>query len=109
VFTLNANEQNIALDLPGDADLDDDVDFDDLSALARYYGHLNDMMWMQGDFDGDGDVDLIDLTRLATYYQGGASQAMADFQSLTSKVPEPSMLGVALLGLTLMRRRRHGI
>lgn len=81
--------------IPGDADLDGDVDLSDLGALATYYGQTSNVFWTRGDFDLDNDVDLSDLGVLATNYGAGAAQAFADFQALT--VPEPSSAAVLLM------------
>jgi len=55
----------------GDADLDGDVDLDDLGVLAGNYGETEGMVWGDGDFDGDRDVDLDDLGILAGNYERG--------------------------------------
>jgi hypothetical protein len=94
--------------VPGDADADFDVDFDDLALLGANYGIAAGGHWHLGDFDLDGDVDLVDLTLLATNYGPGQAQALADFQAL-SNVPEPA--GVVFVTLAIMtsvtsRRRR---
>jgi hypothetical protein len=91
----------------GDADLDGDVDIDDLSILAVNYGLSAGGRWGLGDFDFDADVDLADLTRLATYYNAGQQQALADFQSLAG-VPEPGSFAAAaliLMPLAMTSRR----
>jgi hypothetical protein len=95
--------------LPGDSNVDGAVDLTDLTALAGSYGIVTGGLWNLGDFDLDGDVDLVDLTVLATYYNGGAQQAMADFQTLTS-VPEPATAAGAILslfGILFIRRHRE--
>ncbi|HUU59189.1 MAG TPA: hypothetical protein VMZ50_06580, partial [Phycisphaerae bacterium] len=40
----------------GDADLDGDVDLDDLTIVGTYYGTETGATWAMSDFDGDGDV-----------------------------------------------------
>ena len=52
--------------VPGDADLDGDVDLDDFAILKHYFGVGTS--WLQGDFDGDGDVDLDDFVILKTHF-----------------------------------------
>jgi hypothetical protein len=93
----------------GDADLDGDVDIDDLRILADFYGITAGGRWGKADFDFDGDVDLVDLTRLATNYGEGQAQAVADFQSLRG-VPEPTLVALlvmpAILSCRLSRRSR---
>jgi hypothetical protein len=94
--------------LQGDSDVDGDVDLSDLSALAAHYGQTGGVRWGDGDFDLDGDVDLSDLSTLAAKYGAGESQALADFQSITS-VPEPSAF-VAAVGFGLVSvSRLHGV
>ncbi|MGD9127843.1 MAG: right-handed parallel beta-helix repeat-containing protein, partial [Planctomycetia bacterium] len=46
--------------LPGDADLDGDVDGDDEDIVTENTGIEKDATWRVGDFDGDGDVDASD-------------------------------------------------
>jgi len=85
---------------PGDADLDGDVDLDDLTILGTFYntpGHT----WGQGDFDADGNVDLDDLTLLgANYDQGGGPVPPGP------PVPEPATCAVLLLATCLVAPRR---
>jgi hypothetical protein len=51
----------------GDSDLDRDVDFDDLLALAQSYGKTN-QRWSTGDFSYDAIVNFEDLLLLAQQY-----------------------------------------
>lgn len=51
--------------IPGDSDLDGDVDILDAGGgdgfkLVQNLGTASGMTWSDGDFDGDGDVDIID-------------------------------------------------
>jgi hypothetical protein len=93
--------------LPGDADLDGDVDLADLGALAASYGQVQNVTWSKGNFDFDTDVDLADLGALAANYGAGIQQALADFQSLTH-TPEPSTVlpALALAAMAAFRRAR---
>jgi hypothetical protein len=50
--------------LAGDADRDRDVDFDDLLALAQYFGQTG-TTFGQADFDFDADTDFDDLLILS--------------------------------------------
>jgi hypothetical protein len=50
--------------IPGDFELDGDVDFDDLFILAAYWLESNQPGCI-GDLDGDCDVDLQDFSILA--------------------------------------------
>jgi T5SS/PEP-CTERM-associated repeat protein len=101
--------------LPGDADLDADVDFQDLVALAQHYDQPNSD-WFDGDFDRNGTVAFNDLVALAQHYGQSASGAIvadpdrfeADFVLAQSLVPEPSAIAsVAALAGVLIRRRRR--
>ncbi|QDU71554.1 hypothetical protein [Mucisphaera calidilacus] len=79
--------------LPGDADLDGDVDLVDLSILASNFEGGG--TWTDANFNGDDVVDLLDLSLLAT-----------NFGTDLGMLPEPS--GAVVLGLGaagLMRRR----
>ncbi len=87
--------------LPGDANLDGEVDVTDLGILATHYGMADGAEWEHADFDGDGRVNVNDLGILATHY--GETAPMAS-------VPEPAafvLMGVGLLVL-LVRNRRRG-
>ena len=53
--------------MPGDANDDLSVDFNDLVALAQNYNTAG-KTWAQGDFTGDGNVDFNDLVILAQNY-----------------------------------------
>jgi len=104
-FLIDANEEGFALTLPGDADLDGDVDLNDLGTLAGHYGLGSEMLWLQGDFDGDGDVDLNDLSGLASHYGAGEAQAFADFQAIAS-VPEAEVGVLSMFVFAMAMRRR---
>jgi hypothetical protein len=94
--------------LNGDATLDGSVGFADLLALAENYGNAASNKWTAGDFNYDGATGFADLLALAENY--GTSSVTGSFASdwalAQSLVPEPtSVLGVALAG-TMLRRRR---
>jgi type VI secretion system secreted protein Hcp len=55
--------------LPGDANLDDKVDFADLVVVAQNYNGTG-KTHAQGDFNFDGKVDFADLVMLAQNYNG---------------------------------------
>ena len=81
--------------LPGDTDLDADVDLEDLSMLAGNWSTSSGMTWAHGDFDGDADVDIEDLSLLAGNWGTGSA----------ATVPEPASLWVLVAGCALCRRR----
>ena len=54
--------------IPGDLDLDGDVDLSDLATLLSNYGAVGGVQYKDGDIDGDGDVDLSDLAELLAHY-----------------------------------------
>jgi titin len=57
-----------ALALPGDANLDGSVNFNDLLVLARNYNPSVAGGWAAGDFTGDGVVNFSDLLALSRNY-----------------------------------------
>jgi hypothetical protein len=73
------------ISLPGDANRDRAVDFQDLALLAQNY-NTTGRTWSQGDFTGDGSVDFLDLAKLAQNYNTSltgtpAPGAALDFQA----------------------------
>jgi hypothetical protein len=103
--------------LAGDADLDLDVDFDDLLSLAQNYNPTVDTRnWRQGDFTYNGIVDFDDLLLLAQQYgntglslvqrQVLGTNVSADFQLALSFVPEPSITLASAAPFLFTRRRR---
>jgi hypothetical protein len=103
--------------LPGDANHDGKVDFEDLVKLAQHYngGTDPDDYWAGGDFNGDDVVDFNDLVVLAQHY--GLSDlnpgdkidlpyVPLDF-GLGSPAPEPTGLGVLGLGVVAVTGRRR--
>ncbi len=81
--------------LPGDTDLDGDVDLLDAAVFDANY-RLG-TTWAEGDFDLDGDVDLVDAALLRQHF--GQS-----FAGQLAEIPEPAALGI--LALLAVRRRR---
>jgi hypothetical protein len=104
--------------LPGDHDLDDDVDFDDLVILAQNYDETSGHTFRTGDYDTDGAVGFQDLVLLAQNYgavlpsAGSIGNTSANFQAdwllAQSLVPEPTCLitVIAVSGFFGGRRRR---
>jgi hypothetical protein len=64
------------ISLPGDANRDGAVDFQDLALLAQSY-NTTGRTWSQGDFTGDGAVDFLDLAKLAQNYNTSLSDMPA--------------------------------
>jgi len=60
--------------VPGDSDLDFDVDFQDFVTLANHFGGAGS--WSSGDFDGDGEANFSDFVILASFF----GKSLADFQ-----------------------------
>ncbi len=102
--------------LVGDTDLNGNVNFDDLLALAQHYGSTS-TTWSGGDFTYDGTTNFDDLLALAQNYSKTALNSTqqsalgasfsADFALAMSLVPEPaSISALSLAGLSVLRRRR---
>ena len=91
--------------IPGDANLDGSVGFDDLLILAQHFSTPT-THFTEGDFDGDGTVGFSDVLLLAQHF--GQVQAV----TASVQVPEPgvfSVLSVAGLSVaTLSACRRAG-
>jgi autotransporter-associated beta strand protein len=106
----------------GDADLDGDVDGNDVGRWATNFtgsGGSTTKSWVEGDWDYDGDVDGNDVGRWAVNFTGSGGgmlnipnaqpEAVAMLEAMGfTVVPEPT--GLALLGAAgaglLARRRR---
>ena len=88
--------------LPGDANFDGSVGFDDLIIVAKNFGKPGE--WVDGDFNGDGTVNFSDLVLLAQNY--GKSPGAAPGYSIVSPAPEPAAPATALaLAVALCRHR----
>jgi probable HAF family extracellular repeat protein len=115
---FNGNNRAYLLDaielvgIPGDANRDRSVNFDDLLRVAQFYNQSSGATWDNGDFNGDGVVDFTDLLALAQRY-GTSGFADADFNAdwamAQSLVPEPACLAFGVLPTLLLRRRRRAI
>jgi len=89
--------------LPGDTDLDGDVDDADLAtAFSNYTGPLTggEFTAFDGDLDGDGDVDDADLGTLFANYTGPLASA-------STPIPEPASAIMLAVSAALLARRRQ--
>jgi hypothetical protein len=101
--------------IPGDADLDGDVDIADLGILASNWQLPGDLL--HGDFDGNGTIDVNDLGLLASNWQAGVGsgqplgEALAAVGLPGSSVPEPgtaALLLAACIAASSRWTRRRG-
>lgn len=88
--------------LPGDVDLDGNVDSTDLQFLLNDFGSTTSISWSNGNFNGDNIIDSRDLGVMLNNFGFTSGQ--------TNSVPEPNassiFLIVALATLATYRRRR---
>lgn len=92
--------------LPGDADLDGDVDASDLNKVGLNWQSDQVVSWADGDFDGNGIVNAVDLNEVGRSWQVGVPAAAA--ANNATAVPEPSsIIFVAGVLAALLSRARH--
>ena len=93
--------------LPGDTDLDHDIDITDFNALASNFSpelERDGIYWYafktvrQGDFNGDWRIDVTDFNTLADNFAPSGYPGPFD-ESGVSDVPEPSAILLASLTL----------
>jgi hypothetical protein len=89
--------------LPGDADMNRAVNFADLLVLAQNYNRTYGATWLNGDFDWNGAVNFADLLILAQAYNTPSFES--DWTHAQSVVPEPTVIGAALVMVGLLGRR----
>lgn len=80
--------------LPGDIDLDDDVDRTDAALFSQHFGTPGGAVWTTGDFNGDAATTLVDFALLQTHLGQSLPSPAA-----SAAVPEPGTCGLMLLGL----------
>jgi autotransporter-associated beta strand protein len=79
--------------LPGDIDLDRDVDRTDAALFAQHFGRTSLATWSTGDFDGDRAATLADLAILETQLGEVPAPSLA-------AIAEPNSIILMLAGLT---------
>jgi formylglycine-generating enzyme required for sulfatase activity len=105
VFT---GEIEIIPRLPGDVNLDGEVDAWDIQLIlaANSYDNGSGWSWEHGDFNSDTLVDWQDIQMILDHGQYGGGIGPQQLQAVFG-VPEPASLSLlALGGLALIRRRR---
>ena len=86
--------------LPGDIDLDRDVDRADVALFSQHFGRTSLATWSTGDFDGDRATTLADLAILQA--QLGAAPAPS-----LAAIPEPNSIILMLAGLTVAAAKKR--
>jgi hypothetical protein len=87
-------EQSTYAHIPGDANDDRTVDFNDLVLMAQNYNGSGGQAWGDGDFTGDGFVDFNDLVVLAQNYNTTRPAGAVGSQSIANAAPMPSLASV---------------
>lgn len=83
--------------IPGDTDLDFDVDFADFVTLSLNYGETGE--WEDGDFDSSGTVEFVDFVLQSNNF---GVDALAALSAPAKAIPEPSSIALALLAMPLL-------
>jgi hypothetical protein len=117
--TVDATSVLIRFTRAGDANLDGQVGFPDLVAVAQHYGDSSgNRLWSEGDLNYDGNISFVDLVIVAQNYGSSLPSlpAGADYPggfaaayAAVTAVPEPGGMVVVGAGVgVLLRRRRRG-
>ena len=94
--------------LPGDANLDNRVQFSDFVDLANHYGAVVGRTWSQGNFDGDAVTNFSDFVILSNNY----GKQVNGTAGIISVVPEPAgatswqLVTIGLIVRNWLRSRR---
>jgi len=102
-YKLVGSDVQIMVTMPGDVDLDGDVDFADYNkVLADFNAGMTGAYWADGDFNYNGVVDFADYNTTLSYFNLGA--AMVALPELggprgLAGVPEPGTLALLAGGL----------
>jgi glucose/arabinose dehydrogenase len=87
--------------LPGDANGDRDVDYNDFITLYNNFGNATNKLWSQGDFNDDGRVNFLDFQILERAFGSNVP-----FGALPEGSPVPEPAGaLAVIGALLLARR----
>ncbi len=96
-------EYTLGAILAGDANGDGTVDVADLGIVGANFGQSG-KTFADGDFNDDGSVDVADLGIVGANWSTAQATSTTDLAAL---VPEPAVLGVFLMGLPLLTKRRR--
>ncbi len=116
--TYTPNGVILKIARPGDANVDGNVNFDDLLTLAQNYSETTTgRIWVTADFTGNGITNFDDLLLLAQNYEasglvlptdlgeGFSSAFAADWTMALSLAPEPGSISLLACAGVLLRRR----
>lgn len=98
VPTQSSTGLTLRATLPGDANFDDIVNYDDFAILSNHFGAIG-MDWEDGDFNFDTIVNFVDFVSIANNFGVSASP-------LAQPNPEPSTLGMFTLWMLGLPARR---
>ncbi len=95
----------IQMNVPGDFDLDGDVDAFDLGIWQTGFGITSGAAVTDGDADGDGDVDAFDLGLWQTNFGAGTAATASSVDSSTVPIPASLTFVLIAAGGGIARRR----
>jgi fibronectin-binding autotransporter adhesin len=99
----------------GDANLDGKINIDDYGNIDSNVSKSGTVFgWFAGDFNYDGKINIDDygiidsnINRQAGVFPTAGGMSVVDGVDGVAAVPEPSLVGLAALGLLARRRRRR--